>query len=699
MSRVTLFAMIDNPLLSLTAGVERIPFDAITAEHVETGLDALLAEAQASVAAIECDATSPSYESTFGALEQAIARLNVAFGVIQHIESVGATDAFREAFNRVQPRITAFYAKIPLSAALFARLSAFDSKSTPLTSAQERHVTLALRDFVRNGASLGEEAKTALLAIDVALGERATRYAQNAIDASNSWEWVVSDRQALAGIPEDAVNAMAENARSKGVPGYRLTLASPVYLAVITYAQDRHLRERIYRAYNTSATVAPNDNRPLIREILALRAQRAGVLGYANFADYVLEERMAKDSARALSFVEEIHRRAKGHFERECRELQEFRREVEGPNAPALEPWDVPFFADKLNKARYEFDEEALRPYFAIESVLLGMFEIAKRLYGVGVSAWKDAPVWHPAVQGYEMRSREGTLIGRFYLDLFPRERKRDGAWMHGLVQGLVQGSDRGPHLGLIVGNMTAPVGSKPALLTRREVETLFHEFGHLLHHCFSEVHIRSLAGTNVPTDFVELPSMIMENWVWDEAALDLFARHYETGEPIAREWIARMLRSRKFRAASALMRQLGFASVDLYLHTTYNEAKDGDVTLYARGLMNAFAATALPPDYAMIASFLHLFSDPVGYAAGYYSYLWSEQLAADAFQRFRDEGLFSAEVGNAFRNEILSRGNSADPLALYTKFTGHEPSLAPLFEKLGMDEEPARSESTMLTI
>jgi oligopeptidase A len=677
--------MIDNPLLALSDGVERIAFSAITAEHVEPSFDILLAEARASLTAIERDTTSPSYASTFGALDQTVARLNVAFGVIQHIEAVGATDAFREAFNRVQPKIAAFYARIPLSAALFARLSTLDTKSITLTAPEARHVALTLREFRRNGANLSEGDKAKVLAIDVALSERTTRYAQNTIDASNAWALVLEDRQALAGIPEDAVEAMAESARSKGVAGYRLTLASPVYLAVLTYATDRSLRERVYRAYSTTATRAPNDNRPLIAEILALRAQRARVLGFANYADYVLEERMAQRSARAIDFVEEIHARTKNHFAKETRELKAFRCEVEGPGAPALEPWDLAFYADRLNKARYEFDEDALRPYFAVESVQKGMFEIVKRLYGVDICRWVDAPVWHEAVQAYEMRSREGAVIGRFYLDLFPRERKRDGAWMHGLVHGM----GGRPHLGIIVANMTAPVGDKPALLTRREVETLFHEFGHLLHHCFSEVPIRSLAGTNVPTDFVELPSMIMENWVWDEAALDLFARHHATGEPIAREWVARMLRSRKFRAASALMRQLGFASLDLRLHTTYCAATDGDVTLFARALMSEFAAATLPPDYAMIASFSHLFADSVGYAAGYYSYLWSEQLAADAFQRFRDEGIFSREAGSAFRDAILSRGNSEEPLALYMRFTGHEPSLEPLFERLGLGGLP----------
>ncbi len=673
--------MIDNPLLSVSAGAQRIAFRDILPEHVEPGLDSLLHEAQRAIEAIERDTKDASYASSFGALEQALARLNVAFGVVQHIESVAASDAFREAFNRVQPRVAAFYAKIPLSSALFSRFLAVDSSSTKLTIVEKRHIELTLRDFRRNGANLSDEAKERLLAVDVALSERTTRYAQNAIDSSNAWELVLASRDALEGVPGDAVQSMAENAKSKGLTGYRLTLAGPVYLAVVTYADDRALRERIYKAYNTSATKAPHDNRPLIAEVLELRKERAKILGFGNYADFILEERMAKDSARALSFVEEIHGRAKAHFAKEGTELQAFRCELEGQDAPLLEPWDVPYYAHKLNKTRYEFDEEALRPYFALESVTKGIFQIAKHLYGISIRPWADAPLWHESVRGYEMHDAQEKILARFYLDLFPRERKRDGAWMHGIVAGL-----EGPHQALIVGNMTAPVGNKPALLTRREVETLFHEFGHLLHHCLSEVPIRSLAGTSVPTDFVELPSMIMENWVWDEAALDLFARHYETGELIPRDWIARMLRSRKFRAASALMRQLGFASVDLRLHTTYNAASDGEVTLFSRNLMNDFAPASLPRDYAMIASFLHLFADPVGYAAGYYSYLWSEQLAADAFQRFRSEGLFSAEVGGAFRKEILARGNTEDPLRLYVNFTGHEPSLAPLFERLGIN-------------
>ena len=423
--------------------------------------------------------------------------------------------------------------------------------------------------------------------------------------------------------------------------------------------------------------------------ILELRKAKAKLLGHPDFADLVLEDRMAKRGDDASRFVRDLEDKTRAAFARETRELQEFRAKTLGPSAGPMQPWDVGYWAEKQRIARYDFDEEALRPYFRADQVLDGMFEIAKRLYGIAVEPWVGAPAWDPSVRTYQVRDPgRGEQLGAFYVDLHPRETKRGGAWMAGLITGgPIEQGGFSPHLGLFCANASPPVDGKPALLTHDEVETLFHEFGHLLHHMLSRVPVRSLAGTAVAWDFVELPSQIMENWTWERDALDLFARHWETGEAIPAQLFERMRKARTYRAASAQMRQLGFASVDLALHRDYDPTKDGDPVAYSRTVMERFAVTPLPPGYAMITGFSHLFAHPVGYAAGYYSYKWAEVLDADAFGRFKKEGLFSPEVGAHFRDAVLSRGDAADPMHLFVDFMGREPDLAALLERNGLLE------------
>jgi oligopeptidase A len=418
---------------------------------------------------------------------------------------------------------------------------------------------------------------------------------------------------------------------------------------------------------------------------LELRRAKAELLGYRDYADFVLADRMAKDGARAQTFLDELTAKTEAHFQRENEELQAFRREIEGDNAPAIEPWDVAYYAEKLRQARFDFSEEDLRPYFPLEGVVTGLFELVRRLYGIRVEEESGVPAWDPRTQYYKVLDENSRHLGSFYADWYPRDNKRGGAWMDSLITGLPSNGDYDPHLGLMCGNLNPPAGGKPALLTHRDVETVFHEFGHLLHHLLSRVPIRSFAGTNVAWDFVELPSQIMENWCWEREALDLFARHYETGAPIPEELFAKMKRARTFRAANAQMRQLGFGVVDLALHRDYSPEADGEVRDYARRVMGRFAPTPLPADYSMITAFSHLFTSPVGYAAGYYSYKWAEVLDADAFTRFQSVGIFSREVGREFRDKILARGDGADPAELYRSFMGRDPDANAMLVRLGL--------------
>lgn len=668
-----------NPLLNPAF---EIPFDRIRAEHVEPAVDALIEDARARLGAIGAQEGTPTYASTLHALEEATRPLEWAMGIVGHLESVKTTSELRSAYNAVQPKVSAFFTGIPLDPALWKVLKAFAAteEAGALDATRARFLEKTLEEFKRHGADLDDAGKKRLEALDVELATLTTRFAEHVLDATNDWELLVTDEAKLSGLPEGAKAAARESAELKGKEGFRFTLQAPSFIPLMTYLDDGGVREQAWRAYNTRATRGERDNRPLITKILRLRREKARLLGYADFADLVLEDRMAKTGAEARRFVSELRRLTERFFAEEREALEAFFRE-HGEGAETLSPWDVAYWAEKQRKARYDFDDEALRPYFPADRVVDGLFETVRRLYGVTFQPRADLPTWDPLVKAYAIEDADGTFLGAFYVDLYPREDKRGGAWMNQLHTG----AGNEPHLGLICANVQPPVGERPALLNHDEVETLFHEFGHLMHLLLSKVDVRSLAGTHVAWDFVELPSQIMENWTWEREALDLFARHVDTGEPIPDDLYEKMVRARNYRAATGMMRQLGFAAVDLALHVDYDEVEDGDVMVYARRILQAYAPAELPPDYGMIAGFLHLFSDPVGYAAGYYSYKWAEALDADAFTRFKEEGVFSPEAGRAFREAILSRGDSEEPSVLFKDFMGREPSLEPLLERSGL--------------
>jgi oligopeptidase A len=673
----------DNPLLSYRY---EIPFDQIRAHHVEPAVDSLLLSAREHLETVK-NLTGPrTYENTAQALDEATEELEHAMGVIAHLEAVATTPELRSAYNAVQPKVSEFYAGIPLDAKLYRALSdyAASESAKALDAAEARFLKQTLDDFKRHGAELGSEDKQKLSTLSVELSRLTTQYSQNVLDATNAFELVLADESRLSGLPESARDAARQSAQQKGLSGYRFSLQQPSYVAVLSYAHDATLREQLYRAFNSRATSGPHDNRGLIAQILALRQKKAELLGFKNFADLNLEDRMAKTGARAKTFIGELRAATREHFERENRELLAFRRELEGENAAPLMPWDVSYYAEKLRKARYDFDEELLRPYFSVDGVLSGLFALVQRIYGLRVERREHVPTYHPDVRYYMVKDEAGRELGAFYADLYPREEKRGGAWMADFITGLPGGKHHA-HLGVMCANASPPVGDKPALLTHNDVETLFHEFGHLLHHLLSEPRVRSLAGTRVAWDFVELPSMIMENFGWERSVLDDFARHYQTGAAIPEELLARLQKTRTFRAANMQMRQLGLAEVDLALHTEYQPARDGDLIRYARAVAQAHTPAHLPDDYAMICSFGHIFASPVGYAAGYYSYKWAEVLEADAFSRFSEAGVLSREVGDAFRALILARGNEADPMELYKAFMGREPSPTALLRRAGL--------------
>ena len=671
-----------NPLLTPQF---RIPFDRIRAEHVEPAAERLLSGARQRVE--EIAAAPPTFDNTMRAYDELTEPLDCAMGIVRHLESVATYPELRAAFNAVQEPVSGFYSGVPLHEGLWRAVKAFAAtpEAAALSGERRRFVRKTMEWFRRNGADLDAAGKKRLEEIDVELTKITTKYSENVLDSTNAFELTVSDERQLAGLPEGAVTAARESARRKGQDGWRFTLQGPDYTAVMTYLDDVSIRRRMYEAFSVRAASGQWDNRPLVGRILALRLEKGRLLGFRDFADFVLEDRMAHNGARALEFLGGLKDKTVPRFREENRELFAFRRSLEGPDAPELEPWDVGYYAEKQRAALYDFDEEALRPYFQLERVTEGLFGLVNKLYGIQVAEESGAPVWDPQVKYYAVRDGDGTFLGGFYADWQPRENKRGGAWMDGLITGGPAPQGFRPHLGLICGNLTPPAGGKPALLTHREVETIFHEFGHLLHHILSRVEIRTFAGANVAWDFVELPSQIMENWCWERGALDLFARHWETGEPVPEDLFQKMKRARAFRAANAQMRQLGFGFIDLLLHTSYTPAKDGDVVAYTRRLLQEFSAAPLPADHAMIAAFSHLFANPVGYGAAYYSYKWAEVLDADAFSRFRDAGIFSREIGTAFRSAILSKGDSEDPADLYRAFMGRDPDPQALLVRSGL--------------
>ncbi len=666
----------ENPLLTVSL---EVPFDRIRPEHVQPAISVLLARAEAALHAIE--AAPRSYAATLGALETATEPLELAMSIVEHLESVATTPALREAYNAVLPEVSAFWSGIALRDGLFTALVelAASDDASQLDPTRQRLLTKTLADFRRQGAQLAPADKEKLKELDRELSLVTTRFSQNVLDATNAFELLIEDESRLGGLPESAKVAARESAEAKGKSGYRFSLQAPSVTAVLTYSDDRELRKVIWNAFNSRGTAGEYDNRPLIGQLLGLRRARAQLLGFKHFADLVTDDRMAQNGQAAQAFIDDLTQKSERAFEREKSEL-DAHASSSGATLP-LEPWDVGYYVESLRKARFELDEEELRAYFPAERVLKGAFQIAERLYGVKIAQLTSVPVWDERVTTYEICDEAGVRLGVFHVDLYPRENKRGGAWMHGLLAAVPPA----PNLAVFCCNASPPSGGKPSLLLHRDVETLFHEFGHLLHHCLSRVSVRSLAGTRVAQDFVELPSQIMENWCSEHEALKLFAGHYETNEPLPEALLERLRATRTFRAASMQMRQLGFAAVDLALHIDYADAKDGEVMQYANRILQRYAGSQLPAGYGMLAGFMHLFAHPVGYAAGYYSYKWAEVLDADAFGRFKREGIFNPEVGRAFRDAILSQGDARDPMDLFVAFMGRKPDPLALLERQGL--------------
>lgn len=686
-----------NPLLTDSTLPYGAPqFDKIKTEHYLPAFEQAITEAKAEIDAIVNDPDAPTFENTIAALDEAGGRLNDAAGIFYNLMEADTNDQMQGIAEKVSPMMTEYSMYVSLNEPLFARVKAVHESAEGLEPDQARLLEKTWKSFVRSGANLGAEDKETYSKLSEQLSLLTLQYGKNVLAATNAFTLNLTDEADLEGLPDFVREAAVETAKSKEMEGWAFDLSAPSYGAFMKYSTRRDLRQKMWMAYNTRATEGENSNIELCRQIAESRLKIANILGYETYADYALEERMAKNPQTVNEFIQKLLEPSLPAAKAEVKELYEYAR-ANGFEDSEIQPWDFGFWSEKLKDARYSINDEQLKPYFRLESCIDAAFGLAGKLYGLTFEERKDIPVYHPDVKVYDVKDADGVHKALFYADFFPRASKRGGAWMTEFRgQSIVNGVEKRPFISLVT-NFTKPTAGKPALLTHDELTTLLHEFGHSLHGILAEGRYSSLTGTNVSRDFVELPSQIMENWAFEPEFLDTFARHFETGEALPDTLINKIVEAKNYNAAYAQVRQLQFGILDMAWHTLKGGSESGHFdrlsdlkTMQELGTI-AFEKAALKssnvipsiPEACISTSFSHIFSG--GYSAGYYSYKWSEVLEADAFSLFKEKGIFSTEVSHSFRDNILSKGCSEDEDVLYRRFRGHDPEPEALLEKLGI--------------
>lgn len=664
------------------------PFAVIEPQHV---LPAVQSLTQSNLAALEeqlAQLDEPDWASLVAPLEEREDRLSQAWSPVSHLNGVANNPQLREAYNSSIALLTEYNTRMGQNRALFSAYERLASGEafTALTIAQQTAVHNALRDFRLAGVSLPDEAKRRYGDIQARLSELSTRFSNNVLDATQGWFKHLTDSEPLQGLPETAIAAAARAAADKGLEGWVLTLDGPVYLTVMTQADNRELRREIYTAYMTRAsdqgpTAGQWDNTALIEEIMQLRQELAQLLGFANYAELSIEPKMAQSTTQVLEFLHQLAEKSRPHAERELQELQSWVKETY--SLDRLEVWDVPYYAEKLKEAHYQISQEMLRPYFTLTKVLEGLFALNKKLFDIDIVRQEGVETWHPDVQFYRVE-QGGEPLAYFYLDLFAREGKRGGAWMAECRVRRRAADKLQLPVAYLVCNFNAPIGDTPSLLTHSEVTTLFHEFGHGLHHMLTQVEVAAVSGINgVAWDAVELPSQFMENWCWEPSVLKSLSEHHQTGEALPDEVIAKLLAAKNFQAAMMMVRQIEFALFDLRLHMEYGKPDFPGVQPLLDEVRRKVAVLIPPAVNRFQNGFSHIFAG--GYAAGYYSYKWAEVLSADAFAAFEESGLFNPETGARFRHEILEKGGSEDAMTLFRRFRGRAPEISALLRHAGI--------------
>lgn len=674
-----------NPLLDLS-GLPR--FGAIRPEHVTPAVDQVIAQNRA---ARERLLAQPAFtwDNFAQPLEDMNERLSRLWSPVSHLNSVMNSEGLRQAYNENLPKLSEYYTELTHDERLYAAYKqiaaapAFDT----LSAAQRKIVENTLRDFRLGGAELPPAKKARFKEIQKELSTLSSTFSENVLDATQAWDLRIVDEHDLSGLPDDARALARQSAEEQGIAGWRFTLEQPSFLAVMTHADNRDMRRLMYEAFVTRASdQGPNagkwDNTPLILKILRLRREAAALLGFGTYAKYALQTRMAKQVPEVLAFLHDLAARAKPAAHRDFEELAAYARAEHG--IQRLEAWDVAYYSEKLQHARYHFAQEDVRPYFPATRVVPGMFRVVERLYGIRIDEVREVETWHPDVRFFEIHDRTGELRGRFYLDLYARSKKRGGAWMDDCVHRKRTASGVQVPVAYLTCNFSPPVDGKPALFTHDEVQTLFHEFGHGLHHMLTRIDHVGVSGINgVAWDAVELPSQFMENWCWEREALDLISGHFETGKPIPSTLYERMYAAKNFQSGMQSVRQLEFALFDMQLHTEFDP--DGAETV--QDVLDAVrreVAVIFPPVFNRFQNgFSHIFAG--GYAAGYYSYKWAEVLSADAFSKFEERGIFDASTGREFLENILEQGGAHDPMELFVRFRGRKPTIDALLRHTGL--------------
>ncbi|MGD8955819.1 MAG: oligopeptidase A [Chromatiaceae bacterium] len=673
-----------NPLLEQTG----LPaFSQIKPEHVEPAIDQLLADNRRRIADLLDDVEAPSWDNLVEPIEEHEDRLERAWSPVSHLNAVLNSDALRAAYNACLPKLSDYSTEMGHNERLYLAYKAVAEQVSALDEAQRKVLENALRDFHLSGVDLPADKKARFKAISQELSQLTSKYSENVLDANNAWSKNIDDPAALSGLPQSALDLARQTAQQREQDGWLLTLDYPSYFPVMTYADDAALRREVYEAYQTRASdqgpqAGQYDNGENMQRILALRHEQARLLGFANYAECSLAKKMARSAEEVLHFLRDLAAKSKPQAERELAELRSFAGEHYG--VAQLEPWDIAYYSEKLRQHRYSITQEEIKPYFPENRVVPGMFEVVGKLYGISFHEIDGIDTWHPDVKFYEIRDHDGSLRGQFYFDLYARQNKRGGAWMGDCQSRMVTRTVEQIPVAYMTCNFTPPVGDKPALLTHDEVETLFHEFGHGLHHMLTRVDYVAVSGINgVAWDAVELPSQFLENFCWEREALDLFAAHYQTGEKIPEELYQRMLAAKNFQSGMMMVRQLEFALFDFRMHLEYDPDRGARIYEILDEVREEVAVIK-PPQWNRFAhAFSHIFAG--GYAAGYYSYKWAEVLSADAFSLFEENGVFDQATGQSFLHNILEMGGARDAMELFVAFRGREPKIDALLRHSGI--------------
>ncbi|MCE7537696.1 oligopeptidase A [Aliivibrio fischeri] len=676
-----------NPLLTFT---DLPPFSQIKPEHIQPAVEQAIADCRAKIEEVLASDVTPSWESIIVPLAETDDRLSRIWSPVSHLNSVKNNEAWREAYEACLPELSEYGTWVGQHKGLYEAYKSIKESEAfaSLSQAQQKTIIDELRDFDLSGIGLPADQQKRYGEISKRSSELSSNFSNNVLDATMGWSKHITDEKELSGLPESAMAAAKAAAEAKELDGWLLTLEMPSYLPVMTYCDNKPLRKEIYEAFVTRASDrGPNagkwDNSAIMEEELQLRHEIARLLGFSSYSDKSLATKMAESPTQVLGFLNDLAIKAKPQGEREVEELKAFVKEEVGIDE--LDLWDITYYSEKLKQKLYQISDEELRPYFPESKAVSGLFEVLNRLFGMTVVEREGVDVWHESVRFFDIFDSTNTLRGSFYLDLYAREHKRGGAWMDECrVRRLTQEGELQTPVAYLTCNFNKPVGGKPALFTHDEVVTLFHEFGHGIHHMLTQIDVASVSGINgVPWDAVELPSQFLENWCYEEEALAFISGHYETGEPLPKEMLDKMLAAKNFQSAMFILRQLEFGLFDFTLHTNFDPELGGRVL---ETLAEVKAKVAVLPSVEwnrFSHSFGHIFAG--GYSAGYYSYLWAEVLSADAFSRFEEEGIFNTETGQSFLNNILEMGGSEEPMELFKRFRGREPQVDAMLRHAGI--------------